>query len=69
MSLLWPLLVVNSASKFTLPVGLSYFQGLHYTNCELLMAATVMMMLQILIVFVFAQRFFVEGIKLSGIKG
>ncbi len=69
MSLMWPLIVVNSASKFPLPVGLSYFQGLHNTNWELLMAATVMMMLPILIVFVFSQRFFVEGIKLSGIKG
>lgn len=69
MSLMWPLIVVNSSSKFPLPVGLSYFQGLHNTNWELLMAATVMMMLPILVVFVFAQRFFVEGIKLSGIKG
>ena len=33
------------------------------------MAATVMMMLPILVVFIFSQRFFVEGIKLSGIKG
>lgn len=69
MSLMWPLIVVNSHSKFPLPVGLSYFQGVHNTNWELLMSATVMMMLPILVVFVFAQRFFVEGIKLSGIKG
>lgn len=69
MSLMWPLIVVNTSAKYPLPVGLSYFQGLHNTNWELLMAATVMMMLPILVVFVFAQRFFVEGIKLSGIKG
>ncbi len=69
MSLMWPLIVVNTSAKYPLPVGLSYFQGLHNTNWELLMAATVMMMLPILVVFVFSQRFFVEGIKLSGIKG
>lgn len=69
MSLMWPLIVVNTNAKYPLPVGLSYFQGLHNTNWELLMAATVMMMLPILVVFIFAQRFFVEGIKLSGIKG
>ncbi len=69
MSLMWPLIVVNTSEKYPLPVGLSYFQGLHNTNWELLMAATVMMMLPILVVFIFSQRFFVEGIKLSGIKG
>lgn len=68
-SLMWPLIVVNTSSKYPLPVGLSYFQGVHGTNWELLMAASFMMLLPILIVFIFAQRFFVEGIKLSGIKG
>jgi multiple sugar transport system permease protein len=69
MNFMWPLIVINTESKFTLPVGLAYFQSLHQTHWTLLMAASVMMILPILIVFIFNQRFFVEGIKLTGIKG
>ena len=69
MSFMWPLIVLNSHEKFTLPVGLAYFQSLHHTDWTLLMAGSVMMILPILVVFTFNQRYFVEGIKLSGIKG
>lgn len=69
MNLMWPLIVVNTHTKYTLPVGLAYFQGVHGTDWTLLMAASMMMVLPILIVFLFNQRFFVEGIKLTGIKG
>lgn len=69
MNFMWPLIVMNTESKFPLPVGLSYFQSLHNTDWTLLMAGSVMMILPILIVFIFGQRYFVEGIKLTGIKG
>jgi len=69
MNLMWPLIVVNTHTKYTLPVGLAYFQGVHGTDWTLLMAASMMMILPVLIVFLFNQRFFVEGIKLTGIKG
>lgn len=69
MNFMWPLIVMNTHDKFPLPVGLSYFQSLHNTNWTLLMAASVMMILPILLVFIFNQRFFVEGIKLTGLKG
>jgi len=69
MNLMWPLIVVNTHTKYTLPVGLAYFQGVHGTDWTLLMAASMMMILPILLVFIFNQRFFVEGIKLAGIKG
>ncbi len=69
MNFMWPLIVINSAEKFTLPVGLAYFQSLHHTDWTLLMAGSVMMILPILIVFIAGQRYFVEGIKLTGIKG
>ncbi|MDD5217705.1 MAG: carbohydrate ABC transporter permease [Candidatus Omnitrophica bacterium] len=69
MSFMWPLIVMNTHGKFTLPIGLAYFQNLHTTDWTLLMAGSVMMILPILIVFTFNQRFFVEGIKLTGIKG
>ncbi|HNV85527.1 MAG TPA: carbohydrate ABC transporter permease [Candidatus Omnitrophota bacterium] len=69
MNFMWPLVVVNSQEKFTLPVGLSYFQSMHHTDWTVLMAGSVMMLAPILIVFIFNQRYFVEGIKLTGIKG
>ncbi len=69
MNFMWPLIVLNSHEKFTLPVGLAYFQSLHHTDWTLLMAGSVMMILPILLVFIFNQRYFVEGIKLTGIKG
>ncbi len=69
MNFMWPLIVINSQEKFTLPVGLSYFQSLHNTDWTLLMAGSLMMILPILVIFIFNQRYFVEGIKLSGIKG
>ena len=69
MNFMWPLIVINTHEKYTLPVGLAYFQSLHHTDWTLLMAASVMMILPILVVFIFNQRFFVEGIKLTGIKG
>ena len=69
MNFMWPLIVINTHQKFTLPVGLAYFQSLHTTNWNLLMAGSLMMIFPILIVFIFTQRYFVEGIKLTGIKG
>ncbi len=68
-TLMWPLIVVNTHTKYTLPVGLAYLQGVHNTDWTLLMAGSMMMILPILVVFLFNQRFFVEGIKLTGIKG
>ena len=69
LNFMWPLIVLNTHNKFTLPVGLSYFQSLHTTDWSLLMAGSLMMILPILIVFILNQRYFVEGIKLTGIKG
>jgi len=69
LNFMWPLIVLNTHEKFTLPVGLAYFQSLHTTNWTLLMAGSLMMVLPILIVFIVNQRYFVEGIKLTGIKG
>lgn len=68
-SFMWPLLVTNSMELKTLPVGLESFQSIYTTDWTLLMAGSVMAMLPIVIIFLLNQRFFVEGIKLSGIKG
>ncbi|MDD5066487.1 MAG: carbohydrate ABC transporter permease [bacterium] len=66
---MWPLIVTNSMEMKTLPVGLAAFQGLYTTNWTLLMAATVIVLIPVLMVYIFNQRYFVKGIVLSGLKG
>ncbi len=68
-----PLIYVHTPDKFTLAVGLNYFRTLPEMagtpTQHLLMAASVMVIVPVLIVFFSAQRYFVQGIVLSGIKG
>ncbi len=64
-----PLLYLNEISKYTVSVGLAYLNGQFDTKMNLLMAASVTMMLPILILFFIAQRAFVEGITMTGLKG
>jgi len=65
----WPLIMINSESKRTLQVGLSYLLNEHYINWTLLMASSVLTNLPILILFFLTQKQFVQSIKLSGLKG
>jgi multiple sugar transport system permease protein len=66
---LWPLVTIYSPNNMTLQLGLTTFQGAHQTNTHLLMAANVMSVLPVLLLFVLAQRFFIRGIATSGLKG
>jgi multiple sugar transport system permease protein len=66
---LGPLIYTQSMEKKTLAVGLTAFKSLHGTEYHLLMAASVAVLLPILVIFFFAQRYFVEGIATSGVKG
>ena len=65
---LWPLVVINSLDKTTLPVGLAFFRGEYVVYWNLMMVATTIAVIPVLIVFLFAQRYFVQGIALTGIK-
>jgi multiple sugar transport system permease protein len=70
---LGPLIYLNSPEKFTLSVGLRFFANAPDVGGEpmhhLIMAACVMYMLPMLLIFFLFQRFFVQGIVMSGIKG
>ena len=66
---LWPLLVTNSLEMKTLPLGLAYFLGQYTIYWNLLMVGATIALLPILIIFFFAQRYFIEGITLTGLKG
>ena len=66
--LLDPLIYLYTKNKFTLPLGLTYFQGQYAGMWHYLMVGSVIATVPIIIVFFFTQRYFVEGIKLSGLK-
>jgi multiple sugar transport system permease protein len=65
----WPLILLRDRSQWTLPLGLSQFQDLYQTQWAPLMAVVVLATLPILVLYVFFQRYFVEGIAASGVKG
>ncbi|WP_285725586.1 carbohydrate ABC transporter permease [Psychromicrobium xiongbiense] len=65
-----PLLYTGeNQSNWTLSLGLASFRGVHQVQWNLTMAATVLVMLPLIILFFFAQKQFIEGIKFSGVKG
>jgi multiple sugar transport system permease protein len=66
--LLSPLIYVHELRKLTLTVGLSFFQNQYGGKWTLMMAGAVVSILPILTVFFLAQRYFIQGIALSGIK-
>jgi multiple sugar transport system permease protein len=66
---LYALVFINSDSKRTLTLGLAILRGDFDVQWNLVMAATLLAVLPLLIAYFFLQRFFVEGIALSGIKG
>jgi len=67
----WPLILLQDQSHYTLPIGLLSFRtaGGFATIYPPLMATVVMATLPILILYLFFQRYFVEGIAASGVKG
>lgn len=65
---LWPLLVASDDAHTTLPLFLSQLQGRWYVDWSILMGATLISVLPILIVYLFAQKYFIEGIQNTGIK-
>lgn len=64
-----PLIYLSKESMFTISLGLSRYLGMHFQEWALLMAASVITVTPILILFFLTQRTFIEGISLTGIKG
>lgn len=65
---LWPFLVLNSDSKYTIPVGLALFKGRYYTDYAKQLTGATITVLPVLVIYFFLQKQFIEGIALSGIK-
>jgi multiple sugar transport system permease protein len=65
-----PLLYVGeNPEHWTLPIGLSEFRSLHQVQWNLTMAATLLVMAPVIVLFFLAQKAFVEGVTLTGVKG
>ncbi len=66
---LWPLIATNSDEMRVLSIGIATFQGQYATEYPLLMAGALMSTAPMIIIFLFLQKYFIEGIALSGVKG
>lgn len=68
-SFLWPLVVTNSEMLQTLPLGLQAFQGQFGFEWHLMMAASLLMLAPIVLLFLLCQRFFISGLTIGAVKG
>jgi multiple sugar transport system permease protein len=64
-----PLIFLNSESQFTVPLIINSFRTVYYVQWGLLMAASCVAVLPVLVLYLVAQRFFIQGIALAGLKG
>ena len=67
-SFLWPLVVLRSPELQTLPVALAGLQGQYTTAWDVVMAGSVVSILPMLALYLFAQRYVIQGVASSGIK-
>ena len=68
-SFMWPLFIVREETLMTLPVGLATLQGRWLTEWNLVMAGTVITVLPMLLLYLVAQKYLVQGYVMSGLKG
>jgi multiple sugar transport system permease protein len=66
---LWPIFVLFSPGRLTLPAGLGLLQGEYVSDYPVIMAGAVLASVPALALFVFAQRYIIEGVSRSGLKG
>ncbi|MDD3172723.1 MAG: carbohydrate ABC transporter permease [Herbinix sp.] len=66
---LGPLVYLNSESKYTVALGLQLFTGVYRSEWNLMMAASCLVVIPVIIVFIIGQRYFLEGLTMSGVKG
>lgn len=66
---LGPLIYLTSEDNYTLAIGLRSFTSIYSNQWDLLMAASTAIIAPVILLFFFAQRYFIEGIALTGIKG
>ena len=68
-NLLWPLLVLKTDTKFTLPIGLNTLLTPYGNNCDLLIVGSFFSVIPVLIIFLCFQKYFVDGMTAGAVKG
>jgi multiple sugar transport system permease protein len=68
-SFLWPLIIISDPSRKVVSQGLIDLQALYAVRVDLIMAGSVLAVLPTLVVFLFAQRYFIEGVATTGLAG
>jgi multiple sugar transport system permease protein len=66
---IWPIYVLFNPENYTLPPGLGILQGSYTTNYPVLMAGAVLASIPVIILFVVTQRYVIEGVSRTGLKG
>ena len=64
-----PLIYLTTPEKYTMTLGIAYFKGVYTTQWNLVMAGSVLSVIPILVAYLCAQKYFVEGIAFSGVEG
>ncbi len=64
-----PLIYLTSPEKYTMTLGIAFFKGIYTTQWNLVMAGSVISVIPILAAYLCAQKYFIEGIAFSGVKG
>jgi multiple sugar transport system permease protein len=65
---MWPLIVLSDDAKWTLPVALSNLVGEHVQDTELMRAGSVLTILPVMLVFLFLQRYYIQGVMAGSVK-
>ena len=66
---MWPLIVLSDEAHYTLPVALANLSGEHVQDTELMMAGSVLTVIPVLAVFLFLQRYYIQGVMAGSVKG
>jgi multiple sugar transport system permease protein len=66
---MWPLIVLSDESHYTLPVALANLAGEHVQDTELMMAGSVITIIPVMLVFLFLQRYYIQGVMAGSVKG
>ncbi|MFC3342438.1 carbohydrate ABC transporter permease [Paenibacillus abyssi] len=66
---LWPIIVLRTNEKLTLPIGLSSLVTPYGNNYDILIAGSLLTVLPLIVLFLFFQRFFISGLTVGGVKG
>lgn len=66
---MWPLIVLSDEAHYTLPVALANLSGEHVQDTELMMAGSVLTVIPVLGVFLFLQRYYIQGVMAGSVKG